>query len=112
MLYCDRCAEKGEYQKTDIRKEGTCQLCNIRVGKMNVFPQDQYAEMTKVEDETRHEIGGFQIQQKEGFVKGTRIPLIESVPHKVVGNGVVAFFDSNKLILARMETGQRIEIKL
>jgi len=79
---------------------------------MNIFPQDQYAEMTKVEDETQYKVAGFQIQQKEGFIKGTRIPLIEPTPHKVLGNGVIAFFDSKKLILARMETGQIIEIKL
>lgn len=107
IIYCDMCAREHHHQITPTKEIGGCQLCGLRVGKMNVV-DDKHLKKSSEEKE----VAGFRMKEVDGFLKGTRIPLIEPHNHKVVGKGVVLFYDQNKIILARTDTGEKVQISL
>jgi hypothetical protein len=111
MLYCDGCAKANGHEITSQKQKGECELCRRRLGTMNVMPDnvvDSHINNVKKED---FSAAGIKVKQVPGFVPGTNLDAIEpGAPHRFLSETKVLFHQSNRLIIADMESGKRVEI--
>lgn len=113
LLYCDHCGTKNGYDiDTPKTFKGECQLCNRRLGPMNVMSDQDVEVLVNGVDVNIHDLAGFKVQEIKGFPVGTKVDCIEPkmVNHRLVNQKCVVFFDAGKVVVANPETGKRFKI--
>lgn len=113
MKYCNECASLRGYRihPLEDKVKGTCDICHRYVGPCN-FISDDELEFNIISSEPVS-LAGFDIKEIKGFPVGQRTDMIDpGVPHKIVGDKKIMFMRRNSIVLADMNTGKRVEIKL
>ncbi|MFX1538375.1 MAG: hypothetical protein ACFFDI_29645 [Promethearchaeota archaeon] len=111
LLYCNKCAEDNNYQITNTKEAGTCELCGQRLGKMNIMEDEEIYQYIKTESDISVNLGDFKVKQIRGFVPGTVIEKLHPGMRRIIlGPGKFLFQAPNELILATND-GKQIQIK-
>lgn len=111
LLYCDPCAKTHNYPITDKKEKGECQLCNRRLGSMNIMDSDEVDQKCNNISKEVFEMAGLKIRQIEGFIRGTSVDAIEpGMHHKFLTPEKMLYFASDHLVFADTEKGTRFRI--
>ena len=113
MIYCDDCADKYGYAHTEEKRTGGCDICKMRMGKLNVMPEDQFDQLINGISLEVFNLSGFEVNEVKGFPRGTKPSDIEPkiTNLKKAAPNCVVFFDSHKLVVANSQTGKRFQIR-
>ena len=111
LLYCDHCAKINNYPITPKKEKGECQLCNRRLGSMNIMGSEEVDEKCNNISKDIYEMAGVKIRQVEGFVPGTSVDAIEpGMNHKFLTPEKLLFYASDHLVIADAVAGTRFRI--